>query len=563
MLRFQHIEYLFALAAIPIMLLLFLFVIKWKKRASARIGDNHLVKVISGNYSGKRFSMKFVLFLIAFCLTVIALTNLRIPGKTEKITRSGIDLMIALDVSKSMLARDIKPSRLEKAKQLVGKLIDKLGNDRIGIVVFAGKAYLQMPLTADHSAARMYLSTASPDIVPTQGTVIADALQMCASSFQTGEKKYRSVLLISDGEDHDEDALTIAGQLAEQGILINTIGIGSTSGTTIIDEVTREIKKDNQGNVVVTKLNEEELRNIAAKGNGIYQFFTDPEEIITRITSQLEGMGQRAVTEDSQTDYINLFPYFLGLTLIFLVLEIFVPEWKRMGRLGQDKPIVDFNIGSKTLVLCFLIPIPCFLFAQSDKMLIKKGNEAYAGMDYKKAAVQYRKALDKNPSNAVALYNMGNALYKNNKADEAINSYENATAFAVAAEERSAAFYNKGVVLQNNRKVPECISAYKNALKLNPVDEDARQNLQKALQQQQQQKQNKEQKNSRQNQKDKEKQQPKDNNKKNDQQKPQNSKLSKQDAEEKLKALLQQEKNLQDKLKKINEAGVDKPEKDW
>ena len=563
--RFQHIEYLLALAIVPLLLLLFLFVLKWKKRTAQKIGDKALVKAISGNYSGSRFRVKFIMILLAFCLSVFALANLRYPGTTEKVTSNGIDLMIALDVSKSMLAQDIKPSRLERAKQMLGKLIDRLGNDRVGIVVFAGRAYLQMPLTADHSAARMYLSTASPDMVPTQGTVIADALQLCSSSFQTGEKKYKSVLLISDGEDHDEDAIKISGQLAENGILINTIGVGSPEGSTIIDETTHEIKKDNNGNIVVTKLNQEELRNIAAKGNGIYQIFTNTDEIVTRITTQLETMGQKSFTEDSQVNYINLFPFFLLLALILLVLELFISENRNGGRQRQKGPSFEFGMGSKFLLLFMMINLPGLLIAQTDLGFIKKGNDAYSAKEYEKAADNYIKALKKNPTNAVAQFNMGDALYKNNKVDEALNAFDIATASAASAEDRSKAFYNKGVVLQNNNQLPECISAYKNALKLNPDDEDARQNLQKALRQQkqQQEKQHKEQKNPKKNQQDKEKQQPKEEDKKNDRPRPQKSKLSKQDAEEKLKALRQQERNLQDRVKKINETGVGKPDKDW
>ena len=211
--------------------------------------------------------------------------------------------------------------------------------------------------------------------------------------------------------------------------------------------------------------------------------------------------------------------------------------------------------------------LPCSIFAQSDKAIIKKGNEAYAKKDYEAATVNYKKAIEKDPANPVAQYNLGNALYKNNKADDAVNAYENAVSSSKSNEEKAKSFYNKGVVLQNNKKLPECIEAYKNALKLSPDDEDARQNLQKALQlqkqQQQKQKQDKEKKKPKEDQKNKEKQKPKDEDKKQDQPKPQPSKLSKQDAEEKLKALLQQEKNLQDKLKKVNAGVPGRPEKDW
>ena len=217
------------------------------------------------NYSPQKFALKFVLILGAFILGVSALANLRSPKGIEKVNRNGIDVMIAIDVSKSMLAQDIKPNRLERAKQALSKLIDKLSNDRVGIVVFAGRAYLQMPLTGDHGAAKMYLSSASTEIVPTQGTVIADALKMCYTSFNSKEKKYKAVVLISDGEDHDEGALKMAEKMAEDGIVINTVGIGSPTGSTIIDELTNRPKQDVNGNTVITRLNEEELKNDCRK----------------------------------------------------------------------------------------------------------------------------------------------------------------------------------------------------------------------------------------------------------------------------------------------------------
>ena len=562
MLRFQHIEYLYALAAIPLMVVLYFFVLRWKKKTIKKIGDERLVREMIKNYSPQKFALKFVLILAAFGLGILALANLRSPQGMEKVNRSGIDIMIALDVSKSMLGQDVKPNRLERAKQALGKLIDNLDNDRIGIVVFAGRAYLQMPLTGDHGAAKMYLSSASTEIVPTQGTVIADALKMCSSSFNAKEKKYKTVVLISDGEDHDEGALKIAEQMANEGIIINTVGIGSPQGSTIIEELTGEVKKDNNGNAIITKLNEDELKKIAAKGNGIYQLFANTDDLVTKLDAQLAGMDQRTVTEDSLVSYKNYFPYFLAAVLVLLVVEFFLSERKRINdvKLKTTKKVV--GLASLLIIVCCVLPAASV--AQDEKALIKKGNEAYKKKEYGNAITNYQKAAEKSPVSPTAQYNLGNALYRNNKADEAIKAYENALSNTPSKDGSSKTFYNKGVVLQNNKKLPECIDAYKNALKLNPQDEDARQNLQKALQQQkqEQQKQNNEKKKPKEDKKKKEQQKPKEQ-EKNEPPKPQPSKLTKQDAEEKLKALLQQEKNLQDKLRKINTATSAKPEKDW
>ena len=571
-LSFQHIEYLIALAVIPLLLILYFFVLNWKKRTIKKIGDAALVKEIIKNYNPQKFALKFLFVLLAIASGVFALANLRSPKGMEQVSRNGIDVMIALDVSKSMLAQDIKPNRLERAKQAISKLIDKLDNDRIGIVVFAGRAYLQMPLTGDHGAAKMYLSSASTDIVPTQGTVISDALKMCYASFNSKEKKYKAVVLISDGEDHDEGALKIAAQMADEGIAINTVGIGSPQGSTIIDELTNQPKQDVNGNTVITKLNEEELMKIAEKGKGSYQLFTNADELVAGLEAQLGSMDQRTVTEDSLVNYKNFFPYFLMLALILLVVELFISERKSVGNWQLAIGKASKKKAAALPVASCLLPVVCCLLpftsnAQNEKALIKKGNEAYEKKEYDNAITQYQQAIVKNPDNPTANYNLGNALYKNKKVDEAVQAYDEAVSKASSKADKSKSFYNKGVVLQNNKKLPECIDAYKNALKLNPQDEDARQNLQKALQQQKQDQQKekqdkKEDKKPKDDKKQKEKDKPKDE-EKNEQPKPQPSKLTKQDAEEKLKALLQQEKNLQDKLRKVNTATSAKPEKDW
>ena len=572
MFSFQHIDHLLVLAAIPLLLILYFFVLNWKKRTIKKIGDANLVREMIKNYSPQKFALKFILIVAAFTLGVFALANLRSPKGMEKVDRNGIDIIIALDVSKSMLAQDVKPNRLERAKQALSKLIDKLSNDRVGIVVFAGRAYLQMPLTGDHVAAKMYLSSASTDIVPTQGTVISDALKMCYSTFNSKEKKYKAVVLISDGEDHDEGALKMATQMAEEGIVINTVGMGSAQGSTIIDELTNQPKQDVNGNTVITRLNEDELIKIAEKGNGTYQLFTNTDDLVNKLDAQLGSMDQRTVTEDSLVNYKNYYPYFLLAALILLVIEVFVSERKAVGswqlavRKRSIKKATASPFANCLLPIAFCL-LPVFTVAQTEKGLIKKGNEAYEKKDYDNAITNYQQATVKNPANPTAQYNLGNALYKNKKTDEAVQAYDNAVSNSSSKEDRSRAWYNKGVVLQNDKKLPECIEAYKNALKLNPQDEDARLNLQKALQQQKQEqkkqdKDKKEDKKPKDDKKQKEKEKPKQD-EKNEQPKPQPSKLTKQDAEEKLKALLQQEKNLQDKLRRVNPATSSKPEKDW
>jgi Ca-activated chloride channel family protein len=228
-----------------------------------------------------------------------------------------------------MLAEDIKPSRLERARQLLSRLIDKLENDRVGMVLFAGRAYMQMPLTVDHSAAKMYIQEAGPAVVPTQGTVIADALQMANTSFNSKERKYKTIVLISDGEDHDPNALKTAQVLADAGVIINTIGIGSPEGATIIDPEKKEIKRDAQGNPVISKLNETELKQLSDLSKGTYLRLDNLDDAVITLSQQIASTEQKSVTDSEFINYRSYFQWFLGLALLLLLIEFFLSERKK------------------------------------------------------------------------------------------------------------------------------------------------------------------------------------------------------------------------------------------
>ncbi len=549
--EFQHIKYLILLSLIPALVGIFIYALYKKRLIIKKLGDKDLVKLLTSNHSPSAYLQKFLLIVLAFGILIMALANLRSTTGSEKVSRNGIDVMIALDVSKSMLAQDVKPTRLDRAKQFLSRLVDKLSNDRVGIVVFAGKAYLQMPLTGDHAAAKMYLNAANTESVPTQGTVIADALKSCYASFNSKEKKYKAILLISDGEDHDEGAIKVAAEMGQEGVVIYTIGIGSPQGSPLIDETTNQIKTDKDGNTVISKLNEDELRAIAEKGNGKYILFQNTDDVVENIKSELAGMDQRNVTDDSLLNYRSYFQYFLAIAFLFLIIEIFISEKKnRKNNYLKLKPALA--------ILFVFTGLAASAQTQQENLTIKKGNEAYKNNDFVNALNAYGNVLEKNPGNAAAQFNQGNALYKTDKKDEAVNAYDNAIKKLNTPVEKSNAYYNKGVVFQNDKKLPECIVAYKDALKLDPENEDARQNLQKALQQQKE-KQKPDQKKDQ----NKKKQDQKKDEEKKQEPKPQQSKLTRKDAEEKLKALMEQEKNLQDKLHKVNATTVNKPEKDW
>lgn len=329
MFRFEHIEHLLLLLLVPILVSLFFAVLKWKRDTYKKIGDEKLVAQLTKSFLPKRYLLRFITLITGFVFLIVAAANLQSATQVEKINRQGIDVMIALDVSRSMLSQDIKPSRLEKAKQLANKLMDRLTNDRVGLVIFAGRAYMQMPLTADHSAARLYINNASPEAVPTQGTVIAEALRISNSGFNKKDKKYKTILLITDGEDHDKDAINISKQLADNGVIINTIGVGTTEGGIITNVLTGEPKRDIQGNVIVSKLNEQELIDIASNANGIYQQLNDVETVVEKIRSQILAMEQKTISDNSTLNFRSFFQWFLALALIGFIGELFISEKKK------------------------------------------------------------------------------------------------------------------------------------------------------------------------------------------------------------------------------------------
>lgn len=321
MMRFQHISHLFALGLIPVLVVLFVWVLYWRKEKIKKLGDERLIQTqLMGRIPG-RAALKFVLYAAALTTIIIGWANLQKAGKAAKVQRRGIDVVVALDVSKSMLAQDIQPDRLTRAKQLVMRMMDKMQNDRVALVVFAGRAYLQVPLTVDYSAMKMMLQNVTPDIVPTQGTVISEAVDMAMNSFSQKERKYKSLIIISDGEDHDENAVSKIKEAAGTGVIVHTVGIGSPQGSTIYDPATKGVKMDENGNPVISKLNEEALQLMAAAGNGTYSQLRNTDEVANKLSASIDDMEQKNLGADVYTDYSSYFQYFLLAGFVLLLIE--------------------------------------------------------------------------------------------------------------------------------------------------------------------------------------------------------------------------------------------------
>lgn len=328
MLRFQHISYLYALGLLPLFVVLFTWMVYWRKKKLKKLGDELLINEQLKGFIPGRNTLKFILLSIALGAIILGCANLQSADRMEKIERKGVDVVIALDVSKSMLATDIQPNRLTRAKQLIMRLMDKMQNDRIALVLFAGRSYLQVPLTVDYSAVKMMLQNAGPGIVPTQGTVIGDAIEMAMESFSKKEKKYKSLIIISDGEDHDEKAIAKTNEATEMGIIVHTVGIGSPQGTALYDPVTKSAKLDENGQPVISRLNESELKSIAAAGNGTYSLLQNTEEVANKLRKEMDGMEQKNFGAVEYTDYTSYFQYFLIVGLIFLLIEWIIPGAK-------------------------------------------------------------------------------------------------------------------------------------------------------------------------------------------------------------------------------------------
>ncbi len=328
MFRFEHTEFLYAMLLIPALTVIFIWMLLWKKRALDRFGERNIIQRLIPGVSKNRILAKFILMMIAYAFLVIAIANPQTGSKLVQGERKGIDIVIALDVSNSMLAQDIKPDRLERSKQAISKLIDKLKNDRIGIVVFAGHAYIQMPVTTDYAAAKMFLSTLNTDMVPTQGTAIGEAISMAASEFDD-ETHSRAIIVITDGENHEDDAVKASKEAADKGIHVYTIGMGLPDGAPIPEYANGRMvgyKKDDKGSTVITKLNEPALQEIASAGDGIYVRANNSEAGLKTVYEEINKLEKTKFESKMFSDYEDRFQYFIGISLLFLILEILIFE---------------------------------------------------------------------------------------------------------------------------------------------------------------------------------------------------------------------------------------------
>ncbi|SOS75595.1 VWA domain-containing protein [Tenacibaculum piscium] len=336
--------YFYLFASIPLIIITFLSALWWKKQTQKKFTNAKMLAKIAPNSSNFKAVLKLIFLLVGISFLIISLVNPKMGTKLKTVKREGVDVVFALDVSKSMLAEDIAPNRLEKSKQIIDKIIDKLGSDRVGIIVYAGNAYPLLPITTDHAAAKMFLQNANPDMVSSQGTAINQALNLAKTYYNNDEQTNRFLIIISDGEDHQEETKQIAQNIANDGVKIYTIGVGTQKGAPIPIKVNGSLigyKKDNKGQTVITKRNEDVLKGIASASNGKYIDGNRTENPVKAIEKIITN-AQKSEFETKQfSDYKDQFQWFLAIGLLFLSIDLFLLErktkWIKKADLFNEK----------------------------------------------------------------------------------------------------------------------------------------------------------------------------------------------------------------------------------
>ena len=583
MFRFAHIEMLWLLLLIPTLIAAFIYITRRQRKRILEFGDPSLLEELMPNASRVRPVVKFSILMVALTLLIFAAARPQYGQREKTVKRQGIEVMIALDVSNSMLAEDVAPNRLDRAKQMLSKLIDKMVDDKVGLVVFAGDAFVQLPITCDYVSAKMFLNSITPDLIKTQGTAIGSAINTSVRAFGAEESEAgRAIILITDGENHEDDAMAAAKAAHEAGIHIYVVGIGKPEGSPIPIPGTHDFRKDRQGNIVVTRLNEEMCRDIAGAAEGMYVRCDNTNTATRALEKELHSLATADIETRVFSDYNEQYQSFALVALLLLVIDFFIFNRK-------NKSITRWNIfgENRLTILVLLLALSTSISAQNSRWggkeseHIRHGNRDYKKERYDKAELNYRRALDKNNKSYQSYYNLGNSLFRQEKYKEASEAYTKAEKQMdpknkSQKEHLSQVYHNLGNAMYAQQQFGDAVSAYKESLRLNPKDNDTRYNLIKAmemLQQQQQQQQKQDQKQNQQKQDQQQQQQQQQNQDQQDQQDQQNQKqeqqqqeqsdtMDKETAEQILQALQQDEQDTQDKLRR-QQGGQKRVEKDW
>lgn len=593
--KFASPEYLYLLLLIPAFIALRLVTYYKRRKALHKLGDKELVYRMMPQLSLLRENIKFSIILLIFSLLVLLLARPQMGTKVSKEERNGIEVMIAMDISNSMRAEDVVPSRLDKTKLLIENLVDHFNKDKVGMVVFAGDAYVQLPITGDYISAKMFMQSISPELIAAQGTNIADAIDLSMESFTKQEGIGKAIILITDGEDHEGGAEEAAALAFKRGFNVFVLGVGSTKGAPV---PTGEggYMRDNEGNEVMSSLNEDMCRKIAEAGHGTYIHVENNNRAQELLNDHLSHLQKGQMESVVYSDYEEQFQPVVMLILFLLLIELLISDnsngfFTKLSKMASRKTLAEnsdkMKIGNKVIAKAILLLV---LFgassfsanAQNDRQFIRSGNKYYRAQKFDKADIEYKKALERNPNNPEALYNMGCAKMMQDNDSLALDYFDKAAQVQKDKKRKAQVYHNAGVILQNHKDYEKAIEAYKASLRNDPTNDGTRYNLalcQKLLKNQQknQKNQNKDKNQNNQNQDQNKNQNNKDQNKQNDkndkndknqnknndqnkdnkdQQNPEESKqekINKENAEQLLNAAKNQERAVQEKVKRAQQ----------
>ncbi len=570
MFRFEDPQYLYLLLAVPVLAVIRLLYLLQRKKKLRQLGDTELVRQLMPDVSVWRGRAKFWLLQAALALSIIMLARPQMGTSISHEKRQGIEAIIAMDISNSMRAEDVSPTRLDRAKMMVENLVDHFTDDKIGLIVFAGQAFVQLPITSDFVSAKMFLQSITPEMISVQGTDLATAIDLATHSFTHQKGVGKAIVVITDGEDHEGAAIEAARDARKKGMNVYVLGIGSAQGAPIPLPGGSGHMTDRQGQVVMSRLNEQICRDVAAAGGGAYIHVENGSNAQQMLDAQLSKLSKAETESTIYSEYDEQFQAFAILVLLLLIVEAFFTE--RKSRLFSRLHLFRRRGVKAAAAMGLLALLPLAANAQNDRQLIKQGNRQFRQQQYDKAETTYRKALEANNDNPQAWYNLGNALMGQQQDSAAVKALEHAAAIETNPMRKSMAYHNMGVICQNHKMYGEAIDAYKQALRNNPADDDTRYNLElckqlkKKQDQQQQNQQDKKQDQKGEDKKQEQQKQPEkpkqDQNQ--DKQQPDKPQMSKDNAEQMLNAAMQKEKQTQRKLKEAQQkAGSRNLEKNW
>ena len=560
MFRFEEPTYLYLLAVIPILALMRWMLDRKQHKRLKKFGDPELLRQLMPDVSRWRPTVKFWILEGALALVVVMLARPQMGTRISHEKRTGIETIIAMDISNSMLAEDVTPSRLDRTKMMVENLVDNFTDDKIGLIVFAGDAFVQLPITSDYVSAKMFLSDIHPSLIATQGTDIATAINMAANSFTQQQGVGKAIIVVTDGEDHEGGALEAAQDAKKKGMRVYVLGVGSPNGAPI-PFGNGDYMKDNTGNTVMTKLNEDMCRQIAEAGGGAYIHVENNSNAQQQLDNELSKLAKKEMQSTIYSEYDEQFQAFGVIAIILLIIEICIFDRKN----PIAKRINVFGRRQRAATMFLLLATATASMAQADRQYIRNGNKLFHSGQFDQAEVAYRKAIEKNPRNPQAHYNLGNSLMAQRKDSAAIQSLQKSTELETSKIRKAMAYHNMGVVCQQHKMYGEAIEAYKNALRMNPKDDATRYNLELCKRQQKnQQNQQKQQDKDNKDKNGQDKKDEKQNKDKQDKNKNKENKMSKENAEQLLNAAMQQEKSTQQRMKKaMQRPRSAKLDKEW